>query len=144
QRENQMTKAKLLFAMIYKYLPGWRTTWSHVVGGFASGTSVLFYEETTGHCEIYQLTYNPEDSGTDVNSLGSVASVELPGASIIVGGSFGLDPGYALYFPESGLLQFLFVVDFSQNSINTDDKYRDAAQRHLRLHVRPERPHGRA
>jgi len=102
---------------------GWRTTWSHVVGGFASGNSVLFYEETTGHCEIYQLTYNPEDSGTDVNSLGSMASIELPGASIIVGGSFGLDPGYALYFPESGLLQFLFVVDFAHNYINTDEHY---------------------
>src|SRR5207248_3869975 len=102
---------------------GWRTTWSHVVGGFASGNSVLFYEETTGHCEIYQLTYNPEDSGTDVNSLGSMASIELPGASIIVSGSFGLDPGYALYFPESGLLQFLFVVDFAHNYINTDEHY---------------------
>jgi len=103
---------------------GWRTTWSHVVGGFASGNSVLFYEETTGHCEIYQLTYNPDPhSGTDVNSLGNMASIELPGASIIVGGSFGLDPGYALYFPESGLLQFLFVVDFANNGINTDEHY---------------------
>ena len=32
---------------------GWRRSWSHVVGGFACGTSVLFYEQSTGHCEIH-------------------------------------------------------------------------------------------
>jgi hypothetical protein len=103
---------------------GWRTTWSHVVGGFATGNSVLFYEETTGHCEFYQLTYNPKDESSDVTSLGNIASIELPPrASIVVGGSFGLDAGYALYFPESGLLQFLFAIDFANNSIITDERY---------------------
>jgi hypothetical protein len=98
---------------------GWRTTWSHVVGSFA-GSSVLFYEETTGHCEVYELTYNPLDSRTDVNSLGTMASIELPpGATIVVGGSFGPDGGYALYFPQSGLLQFVYVI----GGINTDEKY---------------------
>ena len=47
------------------------------------------------------------------------ARKETLGASIIVGGSFGLDPGYAVYFPESGLLQFLFAGD----AINTDEHY---------------------
>jgi hypothetical protein len=99
---------------------GWRQSWSHVVGGFASGNSVLFYEETTGHCEIYQLTYDPTDDYSDVNSLGVMAAVELPpGASIIVGGSFGLDSGYAVYFPEIGRLQFLFMV----GGINTTEFY---------------------
>jgi hypothetical protein len=90
---------------------GWRKTWSHVVGGFASGNSVLFYDESTGHCEIYQLNYDPTAYGADVNSLGGMAAIELPpGASIIVGGSFGLDSGYAVYFPQLGRLQFLFMV----------------------------------
>src|SRR5262249_39195305 len=90
---------------------GWRKSWSHVVGGFASGNSVLFYEETTGHCEIYQLNYDPTADGSDANSLGAMAEIELsPGASIIVGGSFGLDSGYAVYIPQLGRLQFLFMV----------------------------------
>ena len=65
-----------------------------------------------GQCEIYQLTYNPQDKKTDVNSLGKMASVELlPGASIVLGGSFGLDAGYCLYYPEAGRLQFVFAYD---------------------------------
>jgi hypothetical protein len=103
---------------------GWRTSWSHVVGGFACGTSVLFFEQSTGHCEIYQLTYNPKDEHTDVNSLGKMVSVELPpGASIVLGGSFGLDAGYCLYYAQAGRLQFVFAYDFDNNGVNIDEKY---------------------
>lgn len=103
---------------------GWRTSWSHVVGGFACGTSVLFFEESTGHCEIYQLTYNPQDATTDVNSLGKMVSLELlPGASIVLGGSFGLDAGYCLYYPQAGRLQFVFAYDFDHNLVNIDEQY---------------------
>ena len=103
---------------------GWRRSWTHVVGGFASGTSVLFYEASTGHCEIYNLEYNPADSNTDVHSLGKVVSVELPpGASVVVGGSFGLDSGYGLYYPGSGLLQFVYATDFINNGFNIQEQY---------------------
>jgi len=103
---------------------GWRTSWSHVVGGFACGSSVLFYEQSTGHCEIYLLTYNPQDDKTDVNSLGKMASVELlPGASIVLGGSFGPDAGYCLYYPEAGRLQFVFAYDFDNNGVNIEEQY---------------------
>ena len=113
----------------------WRKTWSHVVGGFASGISVLFYQESTGHCEIYQLNYDPTAEETDdppaggsgANSLGVMAAAELPpGATIIVGGSFGLDFGFVAYLPELGRLQFLFMVQNSDQktfSIDTQEFY---------------------
>lgn len=94
---------------------GWRRSWSHVVGGFASGDSVLFYEASTGDCEIYRLTYGALDQDVaenqDVNELGTVASTKLPpGADSVVAGSFGWDASYALYFRASGRLQFVHRV----------------------------------
>src|SRR6516164_3078966 len=72
---------------------GWRTTWTHVVGGYASGQSLLFYEAPTGHCEIYWLTYDPgstDPASSDPNSLGPLAeSDSVPPATDIISGSFG-------------------------------------------------------
>ena len=89
----------------------WRTTWSHVVGGYASGSSLLFYEASTGHCEIYQLTYDPASSATNSpNSLGPVVQADLPPATTIVGGSFGWDDTYLFYDRTSGTANFVFLV----------------------------------
>ncbi len=103
---------------------GWRRSWTHIAGGYGTGNSVLFYEAATGHCEIYNLTYDPANPDSDPNSLGDMASIEAPAnASLAIGGSFGLDGGYGLYYPAAGKLQFLFVYDFVNNGINTVEQY---------------------
>jgi hypothetical protein len=103
---------------------GWRRTWTHIAGGYGTGNSVLLYEAATGHCEIYNLTYDPANPDSDPNSLGDMASIEMPAnASLAIGGSFGLDGGYGLYYPAAGKLQFLFVYDFINNGINTVEQY---------------------
>ena len=88
----------------------WRTTWTHVVGGSA----LLFYEGATGHCEIYQLTYEPgsDDPATnDPGSLGPmVESDTLPAATDIVPGSFGWDTTFLFYNRGAGTLDFVFLV----------------------------------
>jgi hypothetical protein len=92
---------------------GWRTTWSHVVGGYASGSSLLFYEAATGHCEIYQLTYDPNstDPGTkDPNNLGPVVQADLPPATAIVPGNFGWSDTYLFYDRATGTANFVFMV----------------------------------
>ena len=102
----------------------WRTTWSHVVGGFGSGDSVLFYEDSSGHCELYRLTYDPNNENTDVNALGDMISTDLPpGAATVVAGSFGWDAGYCLYYKESGQIQFVYGVDWANNGVNTSEHY---------------------
>ena len=59
-----------------------------------------------------------------------------PAHRSVVGGSFGLDAGYCLYYPESGRLQFVFVVDFANNVVNTDEHY-DGPRRQLGSHRAP-------
>jgi hypothetical protein len=89
---------------------GWRTTWTHVVGSYVGGGTLLFYEATTGHCEIYTLTYDPSDPNSDPSTLGTmVASDSVPSATHIIPGSFGCDQGVPSSSPTSCLDKtFLF------------------------------------
>ena len=92
-----------------QFSTGWRTTWSHVVGGFGWGHTVLFYEDASGDCEIYRLTYNPDDPTSDVDALGELLPIELPpGAATVVAGNFGSDAGYCFYYRETGQIQFVY------------------------------------
>jgi hypothetical protein len=92
----------------------WRTTWTHVVATDVYGSALLFYEGATGHCEIYQLTYDPSSSDPATNDPGQlgpmVQSDALPAATNIVGGSFGWDSTFLFYDRNKGTLDFVFVV----------------------------------
>jgi hypothetical protein len=103
---------------------GWRKTWTHVVGSYVGGGTLLFYEATTGHCEIYTLTYDPSDPNSDPNTLGTVvASDDVPSATHIIPGSFGgdqglpssspgscLDAGFLFYNRPTGTATFVLVA----------------------------------
>jgi hypothetical protein len=92
----------------------WRTTWTHVVGSELSGSTLLLYEGATGHCEIYQLTFDPNSSDparNNPNVLGPMfESDALPSATEIVGGSFGWDATYLFYDRNRGALDFVFLA----------------------------------
>jgi N,N-dimethylformamidase beta subunit-like protein len=92
----------------------WRTTWTHVVGSELSGSALLFYESATGHCEIYQLTYDPGSSDPAKNDPGQlgpmVQSDSVPVATDIVGGSFGWDSTFLFYDRNRGTLDFVFLA----------------------------------
>lgn len=109
---------------------GWRTTWSHVVGGFGWGDTVLFYEDVSGHCELYRLTHNPDDPTSDVNALGELLSTDLPpGAATVVAGSFGRDAGYCFYYREAGHIQFVYGIDWANNVVNLAEHYEGLGDR---------------
>jgi hypothetical protein len=101
---------------LYQASDAWRTTWSHVVGGYVSGSSLLFYEAATGYCEIYQLTYgdpNVDPPNKDPNNLGPVFQANLPPATTIVPGSFGWSDTYLFYDPATGTINFVFLDSYA-------------------------------
>jgi hypothetical protein len=104
---------------------GWRTTWTHVVGGYASGQSLLFYEAPTGHCEIYWLTYDPgstDPASSDPNSLGPLAeSDSVPPATDIISGSFGSPGSFLFYDRTKGEVSFVFLA--YGNNISAPETY---------------------
>jgi N,N-dimethylformamidase beta subunit-like, C-terminal len=69
-------------------------------------------EAGTGHCEIYQLTYDPSSDPptNDPNNLGPVFQADLPPATAIVPGSFGWDDTYFFYDRATGTGNFVFLV----------------------------------
>ena len=92
----------------------WRTSWTHVVGSEGSASALLFYEGGTGHCEVYQLTYDASSDHPETNdpaTLGPmVQSDVLPVATDIVPGSFGWDATFLFYNRTGGTLDFVFLV----------------------------------
>ena len=104
---------------VYKASDGWRTTWTHVVGDWWSGTSLLFYEAATGQCEIYTLhndstNEHPDDPGTSNNpaDLGTrFARDGMPPATDIIAGNFGwVDTGFLFYDRTSGRAGFVYLA----------------------------------
>jgi hypothetical protein len=104
---------------VYKASDGWRKTWTHVVGDWWSGTSLLFCEASTGHCEVYTLhndstSSKPDDPDTPNNpgDLGTMYQRDgMPPATDIVAGNFGwVDTGFLFYDRTTGSARFVFLA----------------------------------
>jgi hypothetical protein len=89
----------------WKTSDAWRTSWTHVVGDWRSGMNLLFYEGSTGHCEIYTM------SDDDPNELGPMAQRDaMPPATAIIPGNFGWDQtGFLFYDRPTGRASFVFL-----------------------------------
>jgi hypothetical protein len=94
--------------LTWKTSDGWRTSWTHVVGDFKSGTCLLFYEASTGFCEIYTLAGDelPKELGEAATRGG------MPPATDIVPGNFGSEEntGFLFYDRPSGRAAFVFLA----------------------------------
>jgi len=80
---------------------GWLSSWTHVVADAKSGANVLFYEGSTGHGEVYAVSWD-DKAGFSFDDQGATIPEPLPAADLIIPGNFGWDNTGFLFYHGKG------------------------------------------